>query len=115
MEVKTIEIRDSATFIPAIAIRLESRSLPELWLLSRAGFGSNPITNYILLIHLEGMRIQYDPYEWQGGSRTMPVAHKWLEENWKDVKSGDVVCVEYILGERSEKKISERIEPFPPM
>ena len=37
MNVKLLEIRDRATFIPAIAIQLGSRSEEERWLLSRSG------------------------------------------------------------------------------
>lgn len=39
MESKIIEIRDSGTFIPALAVRLGSSDERERYLLARSGFG----------------------------------------------------------------------------
>lgn len=110
METKLFEIRDRGTFIPALAIKLESVNEAERFLLSRAGFGQNPIDHlrYVELIHLEGQRVQYDIFNW-GPARTMGVAHDHILKNWDTLKSGDVICVEYILGERDSAKESERI------
>jgi len=36
-------------------------------------------------------------------------AHKYIIDHWVDLKEGDVVDVEFILGEASEKKISQRL------
>lgn len=51
----------------------------------------------------------YSPYGWLLGSRTFPVAHSFIENNWDELKDGDVIDVEFILGETAEKKVSERI------
>jgi len=47
-----------------------------------------------------------DPYGWKG--RTMPVAHNYIIENWEEIRDGDVIDVEFILGETTVKKVSER-------
>jgi hypothetical protein len=39
----------------------------------------------------------------------MQTAHVWLLEHFEQVAHGDVVDVEYILGERSAPKVSERL------
>ena len=50
----------------------------------------------------------YDPYSW--GDRTYSVAHNYIQEHWDEIKAGDVIDVEYILGETPEPKLSERCE-----
>jgi hypothetical protein len=40
----------------------------------------------------------------------MPLAHQHIEQNWDLLNDGDVVDVEYILGETSEPKRSERFD-----
>jgi hypothetical protein len=111
MEIKLLEIRDSGTFIPAIAIKPVSRNEAERYLMSRAGYGpdTDGHAQYLLLARLDGGQMTYDAYSWLGGgSRTMTVAHDYIEKHWEELVSGDVVCVETILGLRSEKKKSER-------
>jgi hypothetical protein len=39
----------------------------------------------------------------------MPEAHKYIIEHWYDLKTGDVVDVEFALGESEKPKLSERI------
>ena len=36
-------------------------------------------------------------------------AHRHIQYSWDELESGDVVDVEYILGESKFKKVSERI------
>ena len=53
-----------------------------------------------------------DPYEWSDlgmGLRTMQVAHNYIIEHYSGLSDGDVVDVEYVLGERLSPKISERL------
>lgn len=104
METKLFEIRDRMTFIPAMAILLSANTVKENFLLRSGGYGgSDP---YILLSYLsEVSQISCDPYTWTHG-RTMQVAHKYIIENWSGLKSGDVIDVEYILGETKELKQS---------
>jgi hypothetical protein len=35
------------------------------------------------------------------------VAHDYIRNNWPTLKDGDVIDVEFILGETNERKISE--------
>ena len=39
----------------------------------------------------------------------MPNAHCYIERKWRELKDGDVIDVEFILGETTSIKISERI------
>lgn len=59
----------------------------------------------IYLIMLATERCAYDPYDW--GDRTMTVAHQYIESNFDQLNNGDVVDVEFILGETSVPKRSE--------
>jgi hypothetical protein len=126
VEVKLIEIRDRATFIPAIAVALTvenadirneqdiARENAEVYLLRRAGYSRERIWEgtsqpYILLTRLngDGSPAHYDAYSWE--NRTWNAVRQWLDANWSHVKSGDVVDVEYILGLTDEPKASERL------
>jgi hypothetical protein len=103
-EVKEFEILDRATFIPSLGISVEG----DTWLSRRSGYGSR----CILLTRLGGgSACCYDPYEWVG-ARTMRVAHQYIEENWDQLESGEVIDVEFILGETDEKKESEKLEYY---
>lgn len=115
MEVKLIEIRDKGTFIPAMAIRLYAdEGTPDHWLLRRAGYDATQIENefaepYIILAKLDGLEAHYDPFDWPN-RRTMGTVHRHLIELWDEIKSGDVIDVEFILGETQVAKVSERLE-----
>jgi hypothetical protein len=106
MIAKLFEVRDRATFLPVIATSMTSpANEAEFYLLRRAGYGVQPL---ILLTRLDadGRPANYDPYAW--GDRTMRVAHQHIQDHWLTLESGDVVDVEYILGERDAPKVSER-------
>ena len=112
MEVKMLEIRDRATFIPAMAIKLSAQNSEQQYLLGRAGYGSlHPMEmNYVILIKMVGeITAKHDPFAWTPITiRTMHVAHKHILDNWKSLKDGDVVDVEFVLYETKEMKVSER-------
>lgn len=107
METKLFELRDSATFIPVLAIKLKSRTEVDRWILARGGFA--PQDTYVVLMSLTRMKCEYDPLAWSRGGRTYPVAHEHIRENWESLESGAVVDVELILGETKEIKVSERL------
>lgn len=115
MDVKLFEVRDRATFIPVMAVRLAYRDSYERYLLRRAGFDGSQIEPhsadepYVVLWPLIGGPCNYDPYAWPGLARTYPQAHAWLIANWNKVSSGDVIDVEFILGETEAPKPSERV------
>lgn len=104
MQHKLLEVRDRSTFIPVLAISMTSEDDAGLYLLRRVGFGS---PNQIVLIHLDTVTAHVDPYVWN--SRTMIQAHLWIMENFWELRDGDVVDVEFILGETATKKVSERL------
>jgi hypothetical protein len=99
---KLLEIRDSGTFIPAMAVLVSGA---DGYLMRRAGF-ENPM---VYLVALATQKCAYDPWGW-GGGRTMNVAHRYIEANWTALKDGDVVDVEFILGLTPAPKISESLE-----
>ena len=103
MEQKFVEIRDKGTFVPALAIRLAG---VDHYLARRADYDS-PL---VILVLLSTMRCNYDPHGW--GGRTFPVAHEWLQEHFDEHENGAVVDVEFILGETTAPKASERLTVF---
>lgn len=115
MEVKLIELRDRATFMPMMAVKLESAEDREIYLLRRAGYDRDQVLEgstqepYIIFIKLDGVEAQYDPYQWATRARTVPEAHRYLIEHWSEVSSGDVIDVEFLLGEKPAPVQSEQI------
>lgn len=103
---KYLEIRDRATCIPVIAIEMKSSDEIERAYLERSGYGEDyPL---VMLINIAPrVSVNYDPYKWDNYSRTMKEAHIYIQENFSTLKSGDVVDVEYILGESEIKKLPE--------
>ena len=110
MKLKILEIRDTATFVPAVAIDMNPENDTQRWYLRRLGFPCDGERN-IALFHLDcsGEPVWNDPYGWPGGARTWSVAHEWILRHWDELEDGSVVCVETILGERETPKVSERL------
>lgn len=106
---KTFEIRDKGTFIPVLCVKLLPESDKDRFLLARAGYGrfTNEQGRYVLMCQINGGigKASSDPYSW--GGRTYPVAHNYINEHFDDLESGEVIDVEFILGESKEKKLSE--------
>ena len=121
MIVKTFEIRDRATLIPAVAIRFDykaaeghARTLQgpdldaakrDLYLFHRAGFGPTGGA-YTLLTSLVSLETQFDPHRWR--DRTMRTAHLSIREHWDALETGAVIDVEYLLGETAVSRRSDR-------
>lgn len=112
MQTKTFEIRDRATFMPALAVKLSPDCPSDLYLLRRAGFGTEAMAlgDYILLYFLAVGGAEYDPHAWPQGSRTRRDAHLYIREHFETLASGSVIDVEFINGERTEPKTSEMFE-----
>jgi hypothetical protein len=110
MEVKTLEIRDSGTFIPVICIRPVAENEAQRYLLCRDGYRADESERCIIMINTQCRGVAYDCYDWPSGDRTKKIAHLWIAEHWHELMDGDVVDVEFILGETKQPKISERIE-----
>lgn len=96
METKLFEIRDVATFIPVIAIRI---SEADGFLARKMGYGKP------MVLVIKEPIAHYDPYDW--GNRTMSQAHMYIQKNWKALESGAVIDVEFILGITAQPKTSE--------
>lgn len=127
MKIKLLEVRDSMTFLPVLCIDMNpgqpyqdggysmaglKRSLEEhsarTWLLRRCGYPCNAIPMIAMTaLHADGGPCDYNPHRW--GDRTRTTAHKYIVEHWDELRDGDVVDVEFILGETSVKKESERV------
>ena len=107
MEVKLFEIRDRMTFFPVYCVALKPPfSTEEKYLIDRVGY--NMWKRHVLYARLNGDdKALSDPYAW--GDRTNLTAHRYILDNWTELKSGDVVDVEYILKETTGPKKSERI------
>lgn len=108
MQVKLLEIRDRATFIPVFAMLMEPGSAEQGYLLRRAGYG--PESNLIMMGNLSGGNAHYDPYERFDSPKTLKTAHQYIIDNWNHLADGDVIDIEFILGESTFKKTSERFE-----
>lgn len=98
---KLFEIRDRGTFIPAMAIRVSGA---DGYLMRRAGFGDVPM---VYLVMLATEKCRYDPYNWDN-MRTMGNAHNYIMDHWDTLNDGDVIDVEFILGETAAPKVSEQ-------
>jgi len=106
METKLFELRDRATFIPIFAMQMGSEVGSERWLLSCGGYGmDNPL---IMVGRLQGGPSNYNYYNWS--DRTFSTAHKYIAKNFDSLETGDVIDVEFILGETKAKKTSQRWE-----
>lgn len=124
MKVKAFEIRDIGTFIPAMGIEMvpsEIKGLSglgdqtpisrpnesERYLLRRAGYEFNIPCIVLVRIECKGVdrNATYDPHSW--GDRTWKVAHLFIQEHWKELETGAVIDVEFILGETTHPKESE--------
>ena len=111
MITKLFEIRDRNTFIPVLATKIDHEIDAQSWLLNRAGFLKpfTPDDFFILLCDIKGGggECQTSAYDWRG--RAMATAHDHIVKNWDQLKDGDVIDVEFILGETKVKKASERV------
>lgn len=110
MKTKTFEVTDQGRCIPVLAVKLEPGCKKDWYLFRRSGLGGliEIQKNWILLTRLTNLDTQYDPYCWDNVHRTMKAAHMYITANFDELESGEVVDVEFIEGEVSQPKISER-------
>lgn len=108
MEVKILEIRDEGTFFPMLCINLgKAGNEAQRYLMHRVGYPLDGDPN-VAVCHLRcgNDKITNDP--WQQGDRTYHYAHKYILDRWNELVDGDVIDVQFILGETATKKTSER-------
>lgn len=125
MKAKALELRDEGTFIALLAVDMnpyqpmlfgetkeERKNSHEddaarRYLLRRVGYPCDGRPNVLITkLSGDGSKATNDPHFW--GDRTFAVAHAWIIEHWSELRDGDVVDVQFILGETAEKKVSER-------
>ena len=106
MIVKSLEIRDAGTFIAVICIKPVPANDAQRWLLRRDGYSCKPDDTIIIMIDAQCRGVAYDPYDWP--NRTKRYAHDWIEKHWDELADGDVVDVQFIIGETASPKVSER-------
>lgn len=122
MIAKALELRDEGTFIALLAVDMNPEKYDpaahydgishaeceaQRYLLRRCGYPCDGQPN-VLITKLagDGSKASNDPYYW--GDRTMSVAHNYIIEHWNELRDGDVVDVQFILGETKAPKVSER-------
>jgi len=106
MILKLFEVRDEGTHIGAFAFDATDSHATEQerYLLRRSGFDG---LSLVVFGYIDGTRkTEYDPECW--GGRTMRAAHYHVMQHWHELKSGDVIDVEFVLGETTTRKESER-------
>lgn len=104
---KIFEIRDRGTLLPVMATLVSNTSgenYMENNLMLRAGYGNSGM---VILTILESGESRNDPFKWNDGCRTIKEAHWYINNNFYKLNSGDVIDVEYILGESDTQKVSE--------
>ena len=107
MTIKYFEIRDKGTFMPIMAVEMFSENPDDWYLLRRAGFGEDFKCIFISVLE-SPTRSQWDVHEWPRFPRTIPVAHDYIQKHFHELKSGDVIDVQFILGETGKPKLSEK-------
>ena len=107
MEIKIIEIRDRGTYIPVMAIKMQSDNPAEQYHLKDQGYSED--YPCIMVVRMEkGHIATYNASDY--GDRTMCQSHLHIIEHYDRLKSGDVVDVEYVLGEVDKPKVSQNID-----
>ena len=107
MEIKIIEIRDRGTYIPVMAIKMQSDNPAERYHLRRLGYGVDDVLIMVVRIDVKN-KATYAHYDYN--DRTMSNAHRFIEKHYDELESGDVVDVEYILGEVDSPKMSQNTD-----
>ena len=106
MKTLALEIRDRATFLPMLAVQMTSSNMEQKYLLRRSGYGGEHTLIMLWSMSQSRTPASYDPHDWN--DRTRRIAHQYIQENFNELSDGDVIDVEFILGETTSPKISER-------
>ena len=111
MQVKVLEIRDEGTFFPMLCINLGmADNEDQRHLLHGVGFPLDGRPNIAVTHATCSGHLTNDPYEWGPDRRTYSVSHNYIINHWDELKDGDVIDVQFILGETKVKKIPQRQE-----
>lgn len=96
---KYLEVRDRATCMAVLAIKVDGTTKAEREIIYWSGHGG-----FILMVDLAKPHLERGHEYWGRQERTRTQAHKYIENNWDKLKSGDVLDVEFILGESKKPK-----------
>ena len=109
MTTKVLEVRDSATCINVVAIRFDPANEAEARIFRRAGYGNaHTQRDYVAVMRIDGdVSAKLDVYDWPRSARTLPAAHDYIRTHFDELSPGDVVDVEFILGEKPVRKAPE--------
>jgi len=105
MIIKALEIRDRATCIPAVAIKMVAANTTQDRFLWRCGYPRDG--SGVVLMKLHDQQATSDAYGWGNDARTMPAAHLWIEQHFDELAEGQVIDVRVILGEEAEPAPAE--------
>lgn len=109
---KLLEIRDTGTLIPVLAVRLCASCEAERWMLAHCGYGGTVAeqSQYIAVWPLAGGRqvCTTDFFGHTVAGRTMVVAHDYINRHFDELESGAVVDVQFILGATPAPAKSDR-------
>jgi len=109
MTCKLFELRDQGTFIPVLCVKVEAGNDAEHYLLRRAGY---KLPSDLVIMAGLSCRMEWatcDCFDWLS-DRTRHAGHLYITKHWNELQTGDVVDVEYILGESQQPKTSERMD-----
>ena len=109
MNAKLFELRDRATFVPVLAVLVQPANEQEAWLLRHSGYGFDQFGKFVIMTGLAGGtdKATCDPHDWPC-NRTRTIAHEHIAANWDNLETGAVIDVQFIIGETSAPKTSER-------
>ena len=64
-------------------------------------------SEHVVVTRLSDLKSEYDKNCWE--FRTMGNAHKYIEENFDQLRGGEVIDIEFILGEKSAPIASQNV------
>jgi hypothetical protein len=107
-EVKAFELRDRGTFIPVLCVAgdMSETDEPDCYLLRRGGWRLDQ--QFVYMINVNDARCQHDPSAW--GAEPYMTAHDYIRAHWDELNGGEVIDAEFIRGESTSPKTSERYE-----
>jgi hypothetical protein len=85
---------------------MKGETLVERGMMAASGWANH--SESVMLTSMSDYETRCDPFVKK--DRTYFTAHRYIQENWKNLRSGDVVDVQFILGETEEIKEPEWID-----
>lgn len=89
MIIKCLEVRDEATCIPVLAIKMVAGDPVEHKYLWRCGYPQDG--RGVVLMNLNDQRATSDAYGWGDSHGTMTPAHLYIERHFDALQPGDVI------------------------